>query len=45
MTLIGSFAYEFNFHMFFREKISDIGFGMRIFLFSGMMGLFSSVLL
>lgn len=45
LTLFGSFLYEVNNQLMWNLYISDIGYGMRIFLFGGMMGLFSSLVL
>lgn len=45
MAFLGTFLYELNFHVFFREKISDIGYGMRVFLFAGFAGFFSALIL
>ena len=43
--MIGAFLYEVNAQLFWRFYISDTGFGMRIFIFGGFMGLISSVIL
>ena len=45
LSLIGAFLYEVNAQLFWRFYISDTGFGMRIFIFGGFMGLISSVIL
>ena len=45
LTLFGTFLYEVNNQLFYRFEISDVGYGMRIFLFGGFLGLISSVIL
>lgn len=45
MTLFGTFFYEVNSLLFFRLRIRDCGFGMRLFLFAGIMGLISALVL
>lgn len=45
LTVIGTFIYEFNSMIFWRIFVTDCGFGMRIFLFAGCMGIFASLLL
>lgn len=45
LSLIGAFLYEVNAQLFWRFSISDTGFGMRIFIFGGFMGLISSIIL
>jgi len=42
---LGTFLYEVNNQIFWRLSIYDTGYGMRIFLFGGMMGFFASFLL
>jgi hypothetical protein len=44
-TIIGTFIYEFNSMIFWRIWVTVCGFGMRIFLFGGCMGLCSSLIL
>lgn len=44
-TIIGTFIYEFNSMIFWRIFVTDCGFGMRIFLFGGCLGLFASLVL
>lgn len=39
ITFLGSWFYEINYQLFFRFEIDDCGFGMRIFLFAGVMSL------
>lgn len=45
LTVIGTFLYEFVSMIFWRIFVTDCGYGMRIFLFGGCLGLFSSLLL
>ena len=45
LSLFGTFLYEVNAQLFWRFGISDTGFGMRIFIFGGFLGLISSLLL
>lgn len=45
LSLLGTFIYEVNNQIFWRLAIYDTGYGMRIFLFGGVMGLFASILL
>jgi len=45
LSLLGTFIYEVNNQLFWRYGISDTGYGMRIFVFGGFMGLISSLLL
>lgn len=45
MTLIGTTLYELNYHVFFRIRITDTGYGMRVFLFAGIAALFSGLIL
>lgn len=45
LTVVGTFIYEFNSMIFWRIFVTDCGFGMRIFLFGGLLGLFASLVL
>jgi len=45
MTAFGAWFYEVNYQLFFRFQIDDVGFGMRIFLFAGVMSLVVALLL
>ena len=45
LAILGTFFYEVNNQLIWRFIITDIGYGMRIFLFGGVMGFFSSLLL
>ena len=45
MTLFGSFLYEVNNQLLWSIYITDIGYGMRIFIFGSAMGLISSCIL
>lgn len=45
MTLFGTFLYEVNNQLLWNIYITDIGFGMRIFIFGSFMGLISSCIL
>jgi DMSO reductase anchor subunit len=44
-TIVGTFIYEFNSLLFWRVIITDCGYGMRVFLFGGVMGFLSSLML
>jgi hypothetical protein len=44
-TIIGTLIYEFNSLIFWRIVVTDCGYGMRIFLFGGCMGIVSSFIL
>ena len=44
LSLLGTFFYEINNQLIWRLIITDIGYGMRIFLFGGVMGFISSLL-
>jgi hypothetical protein len=45
LTLIGTFLYLVNEQLIWRYLISDTGYGMRIFIYGGMMGFISSLIL
>ena len=45
LTLFGSFLYEVNSQLLWNFYITDIGFGMRIFVFGSFLGLVSSCFL
>lgn len=45
LTVIGTFLYEFVAMIFWRIFVTDCGFGMRIFLYGGCLGLFASLIL
>jgi hypothetical protein len=45
LSLLGTFIYEINNQLLWRYYVSDTGYGMRIFIFGGIMGLISSVIL
>lgn len=45
LTVFGSFFYEVNSQLLWNFKITDIGYGMRIFIFGSLMGLISSIIL
>ena len=45
LSILGTFFYEVNNQLIWRFIITDIGYGMRIFLFGGMMGFISSLLI
>jgi len=45
LTLFGAFFYEVNAQLFWRLRIRDCGYGMRLFLFAGVMSAISAVIL
>lgn len=45
MTLFGSFLYEVNNQLLWNIYITDIGYGMRIFLFGSTLGIVASLIL
>ena len=45
ITLFGAFLYEVNAQLFWRYNISDTGYGMRIFIYGGIYGLNTSIIL
>lgn len=45
LSLVGAWIYEVNVQLFYRLRISDCGFGMRVFLFAGIMGRLTAFLL
>lgn len=45
LTAFGTFIYEVNSQLLWRYAISDIGFGMRIFIYGGFVGLISGLIL
>ena len=45
LSVFGTFFYELNSQLLWRREITDIGFGMRIFLFGGVLGFIASLLL
>lgn len=45
LTLFGSFLYEVNNQLFWNIFITDIGYGMRIFIFGSVLGIVSSCIL
>lgn len=42
LSLIGTFIYEVNNQLLWRYSVYDVGYGMRVFLFGGMMGFVAS---
>ena len=45
LSVFGTFLYEVNSQLLWRMEITDTGYGMRVFLFGGVMGLFSALIL
>lgn len=45
LAVFGTFFYEINNQLIWRFMITDVGYGMRIFLFGGVMGFISSLML
>ncbi len=45
LTVFGTFIYEFNSMILWRIFVTDPGYGMRVFLFAGAFGLFTSLIL
>lgn len=45
LTAFGTFIYEVNAQLLWRYSISDVGFGMRIFIYGGFVGLISGLIL
>ena len=45
LTLLGPFLYECNSEILYRFYITDTGYGMRILIFGGFLGLISTCLL
>jgi len=45
MTAFGAFFYEVNNQLMWNIYITDMGYGMRVFLFGAAMGIISSCIL